>query len=179
MRESATICVQSRGGFGAQTPTSTPDHCDRLRRSRMAEIHCTEREIGRFWRKVVKTDTCWVWRGHVKHARFRFRGTSDYAHRFSWRLHRGPVPDGLFVLHHCDNPPCVNPDHLFLGTQSDNMRDRDRKGRGRCRAISNDVISGILADKAAGLMIREICNKRGVGKSTVCRYVAGERKARA
>jgi hypothetical protein len=53
------------------------------------------------------------------------------AHRVSWAIHNGPIPDGLLVLHRCDNPACVRPDHLFLGTDKDNAADREKKGRGR------------------------------------------------
>lgn len=56
-------------------------------------------------------------------------GKICYTHRLAWELKRGPIPPGMHVLHRCDNPPCCNPDHLFLGTHLDNMRDRDAKGR--------------------------------------------------
>lgn len=62
-----------------------------------------------------------------------FRGRQDYTHRVSYILNVGPVPDGLWVLHRCDNPPCVRPDHLFLGTHIDNMLDAQKKGRLRGR----------------------------------------------
>lgn len=86
----------------------------------------------RFWGKVEKTETCWLWTaGKDKDGYGKFRVSKKHyrAHRFSWELHFGPVPLATSVLHKCDNPPCVNPDHLFLGSNADNMADRDRKGR--------------------------------------------------
>ncbi len=85
-----------------------------------------------FMRKVQKTDTCWLWIGHRQeygYGKFRWQGEAVQAHRVSWELHRGHIPKGVQICHKCDNPPCVNPDHLFLGTQSDNMQDCKRKGR--------------------------------------------------
>jgi hypothetical protein len=86
----------------------------------------------RFWKKVNKTDGCWLWTATRigRYGGFRFEGRSRTAHRVSWELAFGPIPDGLQVLHHCDTPLCVNPQHLFLGTPLDNARDRDSKGRG-------------------------------------------------
>ena len=82
---------------------------------------------------VEKTDTCWLWIGaKIPHGygRFYFHGKPRYAHRVAMELFNGvsPQPDDL-VMHTCDNPPCVNPDHLKIGTQTDNMRDASRKGR--------------------------------------------------
>lgn len=89
----------------------------------------------RFWSKVDKTSDCWVWIG-AKHptgyGAFGIGQVVHYAHRLSWELVNGPIPDGLFVCHNCpngDNPSCVNPAHLFLGTQVDNMQDMLGKGR--------------------------------------------------
>lgn len=89
----------------------------------------------RFWSKVDKTGDCWVWtagtrgRGSHRYGAIRINGKNRSAHRVSWELTNGPIPGGLVVCHHCDNPPCVRPDHLFLGTVQDNALDRDRKGR--------------------------------------------------
>lgn len=87
----------------------------------------------RFWEKVVKSEGCWEWSGaRSKHGRYgiiNVGGRSTKAHRVSWELNRGPIPPGAKVLHHCDNPPCVRPDHLFIGTQADNLADGRRKGR--------------------------------------------------
>lgn len=86
----------------------------------------------RFWDKVDKTDGCWLWtaaRNTKGYGRFRVDGNLVSPHRFAYELEVGPIPNGLWVLHHCDNPRCVNPGHLFLGTHSDNMRDSFAKGR--------------------------------------------------
>lgn len=74
---------------------------------------------------------CWIWSGAVQHAYGKFRiGLKEVrAHRASWEIHKGPIPDGMSVLHQCDTPLCVNPDHLFIGTQQENMNDRKTKGR--------------------------------------------------
>jgi len=89
--------------------------------------------IERFWESVNKTDGCWFWTRSVMHGgygSFKVRSkTNIRAHRFSWELVNGPVADGLWVLHKCDTPRCVRPDHLFLGTPKDNIADAVRKGR--------------------------------------------------
>ncbi len=88
----------------------------------------------RFWAKAKhgKPDQCWEWTGarsSKKYGRFLFMGKNRNAHRVCWQLVYGPIPNGLHVLHHCDNPPCVNPAHLWLGTNSDNNTDMMTKGR--------------------------------------------------
>jgi hypothetical protein len=92
----------------------------------------------RFWRRVDKSGDCWVWTGPTIRDGYgrlsvglRPQRHHVLAHRLSWQLHFGPIPEGKLVLHRCDNPPCVRPDHLFLGTDLDNKRDCIQKGRAR------------------------------------------------
>lgn len=89
----------------------------------------------KFWEKVKKSDGCWLWTASLSAGRYgemndRKRGHIK-AHRLSWELHNGSIPDGLEVCHKCDNTLCVRPDHLFLGSHDDNMQDMMRKGRHR------------------------------------------------
>lgn len=107
----------------------------------------------KFWEKVRKTDGCWEWIGATV-ARYGvlYVGEGDRlvakkAHRLSWEMQNGPIPPGMLMCHTCDNPPCVNPAHLFLGTIADNNLDREAKGRGwnpqsRARKAQTHCIHG-------------------------------------
>src|SRR5215831_3340072 len=90
--------------------------------------------LERMMAKVTVTDDgCWEISGHRRrmggYVLFNLGWRRIVAHRASWILHNGPIPEGMCVLHRCDNPPCVNPEHLWLGTQSDNVYDAIKKGR--------------------------------------------------
>lgn len=87
----------------------------------------------RFWEKVDKSGDCWLWTASklpFGYGRFFCETDHIYAHRFSYILHYGNIPEGLIICHHCDTPACVNPAHLFAGTYKDNAVDREQKGRG-------------------------------------------------
>lgn len=86
----------------------------------------------RFWPRVKKSEGCWEWTGALNskgYGRINHLGRNTLTHRCSWELHFGPIPEGLFVLHRCDNRVCVRPDHLFLGDAGDNARDMAAKER--------------------------------------------------
>lgn len=98
----------------------------------------------RFWAKVVRGSTpeeCWGWAGRARcrpgwHPTISVNGRTEIISRVSWAIHNGPVPDGLWVLHHCDNPDCTNPSHLYLGTPRENVRDMLERGR----AVSSNAL---------------------------------------
>jgi hypothetical protein len=100
----------------------------------------------RFWSKVVKSDgACWDWIGAkspLGYGQLYVAGRKVGAHRLSWLLMRGEIAEGLNVLHRCDRPCCVNPDHLFLGTMSDNTQDMIAKGRHGSRLKPDRVLRG-------------------------------------
>ena len=122
----------------------------------------------RVWDFVARTATCWLWTGYkdfkgygIIHAGGRYR-----AHRLVWELVNGQIPENLFVLHRCDNPSCVNPDHLFLGTNQENTADSMRKGR-RYSKLSWDSVRAMRKDRAAGATQVDLASKYGVSPTHV------------
>lgn len=121
---------------GAPAPYHRPEAWPNLRRRLdMFDLILISQDVQRFWSRVDQTDgpdACWPWtRGRFSfgYGEIRLHNRSWPSHRIVWLLTRGPIPDGLFVLHACDFPPCCNPKHLFLGTGKDNMQDAKQKGR--------------------------------------------------
>ena len=86
----------------------------------------------RFFQKVIKTETCWLWNGALTsngYGSFVFNGKSQGAHRFSYQNFKGEIPEGMLICHTCDIPACVNPEHLWVGTHLDNSDDKYKKNR--------------------------------------------------
>lgn len=131
-----------------------------------------------FWSLVDKTSTCWLWigarRGGRKNQYGNWRG--NMAHRVSWVMANGrAVPDGMFICHTCDVPLCVRPDHLFLGTASDNARDMFRKRRSPLSSISMETARAIRSIVASGVRQSEVASSLGLSRPTVCEIVNGRR----
>ena len=146
----------------------------------------------RFWEKVERVSDstkCWEWI-HSKdgggYGCFVESGSpevkTEKAHRFSWRIHYGEIPKGLHVLHKCDKPSCVNPNHLFLGTNADNARDKMKKGRfkkllGRkngMNKLSKEDVFDIVGLHEDGYSYREIEKLYPVGMTQIGRIVRKE-----
>jgi len=133
--------------------------------------------------KIIETG-CWEWNGarHYKgYGEFMVeKGRKMKVHRYSWELHNGKIPDGKMVLHQCDNPPCCNPAHLFLGDAKSNRYDCDSKGRGvfgeRChtsKITADQVVEIRNMDKIKGVSRMSIARKYGVSGrniTAICRH---------
>lgn len=143
----------------------------------------------RFWSKVDKSDKsdeCWVWTGAPRtdgYGQFRLDGKIIRPHRFSYTVKFGAIPDGLFVCHSCDNRLCVNPDHLFLGTDSDNKADMYAKKRHVFgenhpnKKLSKEIVLAIRKKIAEGVPQRKIAEMFQTQRSQVSLINSGKRWA--
>lgn len=135
-----------------------------------------------FWQyaKRGSNDECWHWQGTIQNTGYGAIWYLDklyLAHRVSWEIHNGPIPDGMNVCHECDNPPCWNPAHLFVGSDADNMADKVAKGRqprgetnGNARITEAQVIQ-IRALRASGYQQQELADMFGISQPTVGQIV--------
>jgi hypothetical protein len=166
--------------------------------------------VARFWSRVDANRSeivsphvdspCWVWTAGKTTSGYGTLAVGEshiLTHRASWLLNHGPIPDGLFVLHRCDNRACVRPDHLFLGTHLDNARDKEAKGRGgQLRGAANpsskrperlprgeaharsklttDSVLAIRARRASGEAIAVLAGEYGVNHTTIRKVLAGK-----
>lgn len=146
----------------------------------------TPSDLARFWAKVQVTPTCWLWKASINskgYGKFGWHRQVLIAPRVSWVIHRGPIPDGLCVLHNCpggDNPACVNPDHLWLGTKGENAIDRDIKGRlpkgsahRNSRLTEGDVMAIRQAYATSGTSSNELAQRFGTTKGNILGIIRG------
>jgi len=130
----------------------------------------------RWLEKVEKTDGCWLWRGARIPKGYGTIGSLNsretvYAHRFAYEHFVGVIPDGMFVLHSCNTPACVNPAHLRLGTAKENSEDMveaGRSARGEKASHARLTVADVLAIRAGTRLYKEIAAEYGVSIGTVC-----------
>lgn len=152
-------------------------------------IPASAAEIEWFWARVDRSggrDACWEWtaaRRDPGYGAVWIGGRVVPAHRVAWTLTNGPIPDSEDVLHNCDHPPCCNPGHLFLGTDHDNMIDKERKGRANHQhsearpsaKLTNDDVREVRRLLENGLLQQEIADRYGVDASQISRINSGHR----
>lgn len=144
----------------------------------------------RFWAKAVEAPSgCWEWQGSRNkfgYGQFTWAARAGRqrpinSHRLAWEFAHGPIVDGLWVLHHCDNPACINPAHLFLGNHTTNMRDAARKGRlsvprPRAQMFTDEQVGEMRNLSRVGMRQVDIAAKFGCSRAYVCLLLGGKRR---
>ena len=144
--------------------------------------------MDRLWNRTNRESGCWEWIGCKDGSGYgliSLNGKMVKTHRLAWELTYGSIPNGLFVCHHCDNPACINPEHLFLGTNKDNMQDKIKKGRrngggpakgernGAAKISCKDAVE-IRRLHENGLSGRKIADKFGISDSQIFRIILNQ-----
>lgn len=183
LRRAAGGLARSLYGLRHRTSTSSRECWTQIRRKGESEVS-REHGIDRFESKIKKTRRCWLWmawRLPSGYGMFKWKGRMHLAHRVAYEIYKGPILSGNLVLHGCDNPSCVRPSHLKLGSQKDNMMDmfmrgRDRKGSERptSKLSESDVVE-IRRIRAKGSLYRDIARKFGVSAWTASQAARGVR----
>ena len=134
----------------------------------------------------IPYDGCWIWNKHLAsngYGRMRYNGKMQQAHRVMYEVKKGPIPKGMNVLHKCDVKDCINPDHLFLGTQKDNMKDMYDKGRANPpkgeshphAKVTDERVRNMRALARSGeLTVKEIAGIHGISACQTYKILAGE-----
>ena len=139
--------------------------------------------LEKFWSQVNKTGGCWLWTGKLTYRSYgsfyaRYDGHKWWrAHRFSWYIHNGEIPENLYVLHKCDNPWCVNPDHLWLGTHKQNQDDKVAKMRhqhGERVHTAKLTVADVIAIRASSKTNTELGKVYNVHDSHIHRIKSGK-----
>lgn len=144
--------------------------------------HLSTADINRFWSKVDMSRDCWEWTGGKYkdgYGRFFINGVGTRSHRVVWVITNDSIPDGLCVLHKCDNVGCVNPSHLFVGSQLDNMRDMIAKKRNRgCTLPHMNTRSKLAGDQVDEIRkigrtktLKELSSIYGVSDTQISRIL--------
>lgn len=135
----------------------------------------TKEDEARFWNKVNRAGSCWVWTSQLRggYGLFRLNRKIVSAHRLSYYMHYGKIDEALQVRHTCDNPPCVNPEHLLQGTAKTNSDDKFSRGRGQGN-LSDEQVLAMRNEPVTSTMVRDIAAKYNISRPQARAVLVGE-----
>lgn len=156
-----------------------PAHMQIIKKVTSPDINREPKPKQGFWDFVDRKGSCWIWRGRKSEKGYGVFGDNKKAHRVAYELVKGAIPEGMFVCHHCDNPPCVNPDHLFLSDAQGNMNDMWEKGRGYTKLTDAQVREIRQKYVESRIGQRKLAEEYGVTQPQIGYIVRGEQRRKA